>query len=106
MERKSIGVIIEVEKEIQCRINAERDKGRERVEKLRKEAESRVNREELRLKESFEKAVQEAKAGAGKRAEEILALAVARSEALETIDEEILKRSLMNRITRILPDKQ
>ncbi len=103
MEEDILSGIIEVEKEIQKRLEIEKNKSQEWLEKVKRDAEKEVLTEKTRLKESFNKTEKDAKFNAGKKASETLKNARAESEKLEGLREETLKGIILKHITRILP---
>jgi vacuolar-type H+-ATPase subunit H len=102
-EKDILSKVIGVEKEIQERLMAEKERSLEWLEKVKKEAEEAVIAEERRLKESFEAAKSGSRAEAEKRAAEILRNAEAEAERISGISDESLGRIMMRHITVILP---
>jgi vacuolar-type H+-ATPase subunit H len=95
--------IIAVETEIQGKIEIEKEKTDELVEKVKRDAEDEIVREEDRLKESGAQALKEALADAEMKASDILEKAIAKAEMLKRFDSESLGEIILERIILILP---
>lgn len=106
MERGVLHSIIEVEREILKKINAEELRSRESIEKVRKEVESFVAQEEKRLEESLNTTIDTAREDAIKKAEEMVAEATVRAEKIEGLGDTVLKKILLEKMSRILPEAQ
>lgn len=106
MERGVLHSIIEVEKEILKKINAEELRSRESIEKVRKEVESFVAQEEKRLEESLNTTIDTAREDAIKKAEEMVAEATIRAAKIEGLGDTVLKKILLEKMSRILPEAQ
>lgn len=98
-----LGEVVEVEKEIQKKLELEKIKCREWLEKLSSETEEKVLQVENQLKESMQESVQNAKIKADHQAAEILREAHATSEMLGNISDETLRRIILRHIIKILP---
>lgn len=105
MEGDILSKVILAEKEIQQRLDLERTRARERLEKAKAEGERTFLEEDARIKDEsaglFERAVKDAEA----RAAEMLEEARAEAARLEKVDDEVLTRIIMKHIIRILPGK-
>jgi len=95
--------IIAVETEIQRNIEIEKERTKERIEKVKRDAEDEIVREEDRLKESCAQALKEAAADTERKASGIIEKAVVRAEILKKFDSESLREIVMERINLILP---
>jgi len=95
--------IIEVENEIRGRLEIEKRKAIEWVEKVKKDAEEEVEREEEGLKDSFNKAEADAKAEAERKAAETLESVTKWAEGLGKLNDETLKEVIMRHIIKVLP---
>jgi len=104
MEKDILAKIIEVEKGIQERLESEKIKASEWVEKVRKESETEISREEEKANESCKKNIDEAVADAESKAYEILKDASALAEKLGTISDEQLEKVVLKHIASILPE--
>lgn len=103
MEKDILSRVIEVEKEIQERLRAEKERSVEWLEKVKREAEEAVASDEERLKESFENAKVCSAAGADRKAAEILRKAAEEEERISAISDETLGRIIMKHLALILP---
>ena len=103
MEDDILSKIVEVEKEIQKRLEIERNTTQEWLEKIKKDTEKELIMAEKELKESLNKAVQDAKSNAEKKASEYLLDAQTKAKRLEKLSDEILKTVILKHIIRILP---
>ncbi len=106
MEDDILSKIVEVEKEIQERLEIEKNKAHEWLEKVKKDAEKELITVEKELNESLNQELQDAKQHAEKKASEILLDAQTKAERLEKLSDEILKTVILKHIIRILPGKQ
>mgnify|MGYP001573073268 FL=1 len=103
MEDDILSKIVEVEKEIQERLEIEKNKAHEWLEKVKKDAEKELITAEKELNESLNQELQDAKQHAEKKASEILLDAQTKAERLEKLSDEILKTVILKHIIRILP---
>ena len=103
MEDDILHKLIEVEKEVQQRLDVEKEKSREWFEKVREDAEKEIIVLEDRLAESLEKEINNIKLNSEKKASEVLENARARSELLGRYDDDGLKKIILKHITGILP---
>ncbi len=106
MKEDILGEVIEVEKEIQKRLEVEKNKSQEWLEKVKRDAQKEILTEENSLKGSLEKAVKEAQLNAEKKASNISNDAHAKAERLENLSDEILKGIILRHITRTLPGQE
>lgn len=103
MERDILSKVINIEKEIQEKVDTEKKKSLGWIETVRREIEVEVMREEEILKESFKRAEENAMDDARKEASEIIKNATEESKRLAKIIDETLKKVIMKHIIRILP---
>jgi hypothetical protein len=103
MEKDILAGVIEVEAEIKRRLEAERKKAGEWLEKEKKEIEEETVREENRLKQDSQGALETKTRDAEKTALEILNAARSRAGSLENITDEALKGIISKYIIRIIP---
>lgn len=103
MKDDVLGKVLEVEKEIQKKLELEKNKCREWLEKIASETEAKVLQEEKELTESLQESVHTAKIAAEKQAAEVLREAHAKAETLGTLNDETLKRIILRHISKILP---
>lgn len=95
--------VIEVEREINGRLLAEKRKAEEWINEVKEKAEKDILSEEERIKNLFEQAIKDARLDAEKKAYEIIADAAASSERLAAISDEFLIKTIRAHIVRILP---
>lgn len=105
MEKNILSKVVEVEREIQQRIEAEEINAKEWIEKVKKEVGDGIAREEAGLKEAFNIALKEARTVAERKASEIMSEVFSLEERLKAISDETLKEIIMRHITNILPAK-
>ena len=103
MEDDILGKVVEVEKEIQKRIETEKKKYREWIENVRKDTDIKLADTEAELTESLEKAVKDARTNAGSRASELLRDAEALAKKFQGLSDEDLRPIIIKHITSILP---
>jgi len=103
MEKDILSEVIEVEKEIQKCLEAEKATSRDWLEKVKKESGDELVREEKILKESLNKSIEAAKKEAELKAAEIVKQTEARAERLAKLNDETLVGIVGKQITRILP---
>ncbi len=89
--------------EIQRKLEAEREKAYEWIEKVRRETEEEVAREEEEFEKSCSAVLEETRTDAEKKAARIVEEATARCGKLEGLDGESLREIVMKHIVRILP---
>jgi hypothetical protein len=102
MEDDVLTQVISVEKELQTRLEAEQGMAREWVEQVRREAEEDLAREEALLRESLARAAGQAGVEAEARAGLLIRKAEEQAALLLDLDEEILRRTVMQRLGMIL----
>ncbi len=103
MKKDILAEIIEIEKDIQKKLDVETLKSKEWLEKVRREAEDEIAGKEESLRDVFNRAMEDARVDAEKRASEIISSAIADAERLRTIGDESLKMILSKYLFRILP---
>lgn len=103
MERDVLDEVIEIEKEINGRLLAEKRKAVEWVDEVKKKAEEDILSEEERIKNLFEQAIKNAMLDAERKAQEIIADANEKAERLAAIDDALLIKTIRKHIVRILP---
>jgi len=103
VKKDILAEIIEIEKDIQKKLDAETLKSKEWLEKVRRETEDEIAEKEEGLRDVFNRAMEDARVGAEKRASEIISSAIADAERLRKIDDESLKMILNRYLFRILP---
>lgn len=103
MEENILHKLAEVEKEVQQRLDVEKEKSRRRLEKVREDAEKEIIALKKTLAESLEKEINNIKLNSEKKASEVLENARARSELLGRYDDDRLKKIILKHITGILP---
>jgi vacuolar-type H+-ATPase subunit H len=103
MERDLLGKVLDTEREIQAKIESEKKRREETIEKAGKEAEERVMQEEAMLREQFEKYVHEAEEIAREKAVDVMEAATRRAENLRGLTDEVLQRIVLKYIDSILP---
>lgn len=103
MENEILKKIIEVETEIQERIEAEKKSSAERRDMVGHAAEEEIKKAKAGHEESLNKRLKEAEYEAEKTAEEILNEAVGRAKKIAEISEKTLAVILKRHIPKILP---
>jgi len=103
MERDLLNKVLVTEREIQAKIESEKKRCVEKIEKARKEAQKRVHQEEAMLRVQLEKSVCKAEGIAEKKAADILEAAVRRAENLRSLPDAALQKIVMKYLDRILP---
>jgi ElaB/YqjD/DUF883 family membrane-anchored ribosome-binding protein len=104
MKTDILSTIIEVERNIHERIEAEKKKSRDRVEQIKAETARLTAQEADRLRGNSEKAVAKAKADAQVKAAEQLRQAALRSEQFVHVGDELVKKIVARYIVKILPE--
>ena len=97
--------IVEAERQILTKIEAEKKKCDERLEEARRKAEERIAKERAVMLELCERAVREAEETAGKRASGIMEDVTQRADRLRELPDEALQRVVITYIRSILPGK-
>lgn len=103
MERDMLSKVLDTEREIQAKIESEKKRHEEKIEKAGKEAGERVLQEEAALREQLEKSVREAEEIAKGKAADIMEAAGRRAETLRSLSDDALQRIVMKYIDSILP---
>ncbi len=102
-EKDILSKVIGVEKEIQERLMAEKEKSLEWLEKVKKESEEAVSAEEQRLNGSFEETKRNSMTDAEKAAAEMLKAADVEAERISGISDETLGLIVIKHVRFILP---
>jgi len=95
--------IVEAERQILAKIEAEKKKCDDRIEEARKNADDRIAKERAIMIEQCERLVREAEEAAGKRAAGIMEAANQRADKLKGLPDEALQKIVIACINRILP---
>ena len=103
MDDDILSRVVEVEREVQQRLDVEKKMSLDWIEKVKKEAEERVVAEEKKLKEEMGQDLQEAKLEAEKGAAAIIEDAYDEAARLRDIGDEILKKTIRKHLSTILP---
>ena len=103
MDDDILSQVVEVEKEVQQRIEIEKKMSQEWLENVKKEAEEKVLIEEKELKKNVTDSISIARLNAEKKAEAIISDANVEAERIEKLDDDILKNIIIKPIIRILP---
>ena len=103
MDKDVLATVIETEKEIEERLEREKEKAAQWFENVRNEIEAETAAEIRKLDESQRAAVAAAREAAEKRASVIVQKAQELSRRLSEINDETLKRIIVGLIDRIRP---
>ncbi len=103
MDDDILSKVVEVEREVQQRIEIEKKMSQEWLENTKKEAEEKVLIEEKELTRTVNDAISKARLNAEKKAEAIIKDANIEAKRLEQLDDDILKNIVLKHIIRILP---
>ena len=103
MEKDVLSTIIEIEKEIEERLDSERRKAVQWLDSAKKEIEVELAANVRELKDSLMESVDIARENAEKQASAILSEAAKQSRLLSEIGDETLKRIITEHLCRILP---
>lgn len=95
--------IVEAERQILGKIEAEKKKCDERLEEARRKAEERIAKEKTLMLAQCESAVREAEETAGKRASAIIEDEKQRADRLRELPDDTLQRVVIPHIKNILP---
>jgi vacuolar-type H+-ATPase subunit H len=106
MEDDVLGKVVETEKEIHQKLEQEKLKAAQWLEKIRTEAENEVSKTEDNLKKSFGDELQEIKKNAEQQASEILKEGRKWSAILEKTGDDILRKSISMHLRQILPGEK
>lgn len=101
-----MGKVVEVEKEIQKKLEVEKKKSKEWIDKIKADSEKEISKVEFELEESLKRAVQDARSNADKEAAAILEHAHERSGKIRKITDESLRKTVMKHIQYILRGSQ
>ena len=104
MDDDVLARVISVEKEIQTRIEGERTRAGEWLEKMRKETEVECIKAEERITEASQKSAEQARDEAMTGAKNIIGEAEDRAERLLNLSDETLRGIIMRRLNMILPE--
>ena len=104
MEDDVLARVISVEKEIQARLEGERTRAGEWLEKMRKETEVECIKAEECIRETSRKSAEQARDEAMTGAKNIIGGAADRAERLLNLSDETLRGIIMRRLNMILPE--
>jgi vacuolar-type H+-ATPase subunit H len=102
MERGLLNKVVEAEREIQAKIESEKKRCDEQLERARLKADERVRQEEAFLLEQCAGSVREAEENARKKAADIVENAARRAEKLKGLSDEALQKVAMKFIGIIM----
>jgi vacuolar-type H+-ATPase subunit H len=103
MKDDVLGKVVEVEKNIQNKIQSETGKAQEWLEKIKSECDEKISEHESDETSALQETVQHACSELEKKASAIIYEARKKAEQIETLRDDTLKRIIMNHITGILP---
>lgn len=103
MENYLLSEVIEVEKEIQKRLDEEKVKAREWLEQTRREFEEEFAQAEKDLAETLQRSLEEAKKDAELKADETVKQATLTAERLAAIKNDILLGIVSRHLNKLLP---
>jgi vacuolar-type H+-ATPase subunit H len=103
MDDDILSKVVEVEKEVQQRLEIEKKMSQEWLEKAERDAEEKVLAEEAEIKEAFNFALKNAKLNAEEKTASIIKNANEEAERLQALGDEIFKKILLKHISIILP---
>ncbi len=107
MKIETLSAIIRLEKEIREQLALEQRRAEERLEEVLQDGKEELAREEARLQQKMAAAVTTARLGdARKRADTIVAEAVARADRLACLDNESLKQLVLGELSRVVPGRK
>jgi vacuolar-type H+-ATPase subunit H len=98
-----LSTVIEVEREIQERLDGEKKNSREWLERVKAETELTIAREQERLAKASEESIAHAKEEAGRRVAERLAKAELDADRISRITDELLLSVAGRYLPRVLP---
>lgn len=104
MNNEGIAEIVAVEKEIQERIERERQRAEQLIEKARKGAEEDIVMAEEEMKRHYHEKLQAYDKVIKNEASEIIGRAIQWSERINSLNEEGLRTTILQFIKRIIPD--
>lgn len=103
MDDDVLSKVVEVEREIQQRLDIEKKMSRDWIEQVKKEAEERIAAEEKKLQEEMRELLHKAKLDAEKGAAVIMHDAQEEAARLRDISDELLKKVIRKHLSHILP---
>ena len=103
MDDDILSKVVEVEREVQQSIEIEKKMSQEWLGNTKREAEEKVRTEEKELRRNLNDAISNARLNAGKKAGDIIKNVNNEANRLETLDDDILKKIILQHIIRILP---
>jgi Skp family chaperone for outer membrane proteins len=103
MDKDVLATVIETEKEIEERLEREREKAAQWLENINKEIEAETAAEVRKMEDSRRTAIAAAREAAEKRASGMLREVREQSRHLSQISDEILKRIIEDHLDRIRP---
>ncbi|KPJ99138.1 MAG: hypothetical protein AMK71_10185 [Nitrospira bacterium SG8_35_4] len=106
MEDDVLGKVVETEKEIQQKLEREKLKAAQWLEKIRAEAEKEVSATEDILKKSFADELHEIKRNAEQRASEIVIEEREKAAMLEKTGDDFLRKIISRHLREILPGEK
>lgn len=104
MDDDILSKVVEVEREVQQRLDIEKKMSREWLENIKQEAEEKVLTEERDLKKTFNDAIKQTKSNAEGKTASIINNANVKAEKLKGLGDEILKKTILKHIYIILPE--
>lgn len=104
MEDDILSKVVQVETELQKKINEEKKKAHGLVENAKKDAEEQLHEAESRIREALDRAVKDARIRLEEKIAETLREAKAKSERIEHTSDETLRKYILNHIRSILPE--
>jgi vacuolar-type H+-ATPase subunit H len=99
-----LSTVIEVEREIQERLDGEKKNSREWLERVKAETELTITREQERLAKAGEESLARAKEEAERRVEELLAKAELDADRISRITDELLRAVAGRYLPRVIPE--
>lgn len=103
MDDDILSKVVEVEKEVQQRIDIEKNMSHEWLENVKNDAEEKILREEKELKDALVEEIGKTSLNSKRKAAEIIKDAGIEAEKLERLGNDILKKIILKHIYRILP---
>jgi vacuolar-type H+-ATPase subunit H len=105
-EKDILGEVIEVEREIQERLKAEKEKASKWLEEEKRKDKEREEEERKRLDEALRRDISDAEAEARRKADDVLENAEKLAERLGALGDEALGPLVLRHIERILPEAE
>ena len=103
MDDHILSQVVEVEKEVQQRIEIEKKKSQEWLVNAKSEEDEKVLLEEKKLEKSVNESISKARVNAQKKAEAIINDAHIEAERLGKLGDDILKKIILKHFIKILP---